>query len=637
MKSVSLILMGLMLVVMAGCGGSDTRIVENTEELMALEQQLQQAQEDRNTAQQQAQKAQEDRDAAQQQARQAQQDRDTAQQQAQQAQEQARQAQQERDTAQQQAQQAQEQARQAQQEEDDAETITRALGLLEALEPEFRADKNDPNPAVSRLHASTVLGNTHPLEAAPRQPRVTNLHTSSVKLTVMNNGEFNSAGGIPSLSMGGASLSSTLLERDDPQNKTQEMAIYTDFKPRRKRLLDVYADFRPDDPDDKSQKLNEISLSNSATSASISAGEKMRERTGNAMMYADVPELLVLQPNLSGVTLPANSYVLSATDYRRGIENELNDNKTPDNTSDDFYDATVTYSFPATLRGVSGRVQTQMTGIFDERLTEAGCKETPAPDVCTAPSGFTINTAPQPGTSRYVPVSYTLGSGDWTFKPNSANSTVWLDDAHYLYFGWWQETPDEADGVYDFHLIAGVGEESRWGGNNYALKEGAAVYTGPATGKYVRTIGAHDELDHAGELRREAEAGIFTADARLEADFTGMGVEGTITNFQDDGQAIPGGWQVLLNRTNLAFATSGWDADGTAVIKQIGQAGPPPTEEQTGQESWRAIFLADEDTQALTNASPAQPSQPASAVGHFDVGLDRVIHFTGAFGVKRTN
>ena len=155
---------------------------------------------------------------------------------------------------------------------------------------------------------------------------------------------------------------------------------------------------------------------------------------------------------------------------------------------------------------------------------------------CARPNNatFTINTAPSGG--RNVAVSYTAGGASWTFRPSSASSTVWLDDEHYLYFGWWQETPDEADGVYDFHLIAGVGENSRWGAGDpaYSLKTGSAVYTGPAVGKYARTIGAHDEIDHAGELRREAVAGIFTADARLEANF------GTTRTVKGNNNELPG-------------------------------------------------------------------------------------------------
>ena len=171
-------------------------------------------------------------------------------------------------------------AQQQQEEEDSAESITRALGLLEALEPEFRADANDPNPANSRIHASNILMETDPFDSAPRSPRVTNLHSSSVRLTVMNDGEFSSVGGIPSLSMGGSSLRSTRLERDDPQNKTQEMAFYTDFRPRNRRLLDVYSDVL-------SAEDREISLAQNVNNdTSISVNEKMRERTGNARMYA---------------------------------------------------------------------------------------------------------------------------------------------------------------------------------------------------------------------------------------------------------------------------------------------------------------------------------------------------------------
>ena len=183
------------------------------------------------------------------------------------------------------------------------------------------------------------------------------------------------------------------------------------------------------------------------------------------------------------------------------------------------------------------------------------------------------------------------------------------------------------------------------------------VYTGPAVGKYVRTLGAHDELDHASERRREAVDGIFTADARLEADFDGTNgngtVEGTITNFVDDGSggAIPGGWQVILGMgdketipdpvpaATIDFSDAGSDIPATnalAVIKQIGQGGGDgalPSEAQTGQQSWQVIFLADELSGPLTLSG--QASVPAAAVGRFDVGLRGVIHFSGAFGATK--
>ena len=108
---------------------------------------------------------------------------------------------------------------------------------------------------------------------------------------------------------------------------------------------------------------------------------------------------------------------------------------------------------------------------------------------------------------------------------------------------------------------------------------------------------------------------------------------GSPTSVPDDLDMLDAAATVTFGDTPAVDAAEVWDATGIAVVKQIGQAGAFATEDLTGQKSWQVIFLADEDTRALTAASPAQPSHPSAAVGRFDVGIDRVIHFTGAFGV----
>ncbi len=571
------------------------------------------------------------------------------------------------------------------QEESDAEAITRAFGLLEAMDPDTRGagqtGRGDTN--IERQHAATVLAETHPMEGAPRSPKITNLGTGSLRLGVMADGEFSSAGGIPSLSMGGTSLRSTRLTRDDPANKTQDMVLYTDFRPRSMRLLDAYLDERPEDPADDSQKLNVITLANTATDTAMGINEKAgdppgvddvdnEERFANAGMYEAQDMTLVLQPRLSGVTLPrTGTQTLPASAYSLSYEYVFDDDDENDPliTTDDHYDISIIRSFPANLRGVSGQVRYRYAEI-DGSLT----REDPT-DLTSAITKGCLNRSgalcrPDPGDADDVTLynipemsfmvttaagsfeRYAIaGAAPWTFDPNSDGATVWLDDGQYLYFGWWQETPDEADGVYDLHIIAdGVG---RWlSANTPAI--GTAVYTGPAVGKYVRTLSAANELDHAGERRRNAVQGTFTANTRLEADFVpasdpndddGFDIKGTITNFRDGGTAIPGNWQVNLGsgamgteEVVISFGTGTDDDLGgtpTAVIVQGGQAGALPTEDQTGQGTWELTFFQDEDTAALYGLDTPVPSHPAAAVGKFDVGLEHVIHFSGAFGVAK--
>ena len=631
---------------------------------------------------------------------------EAAQQEAEQEAEEAEQAAQAAEQARQQAQaeaDAQRQRAQTQeQEEADAESITRAYGLLEAMDPRFRGALSTDATNIDRSDANAKLGTTHPLDnTQPEASRISNnaptireSANGSLQLTVMSDGarrvpEFTAGGGIPSLSLGGASLSSRVLRREDASDNAEQLAVYTNFKARNMRLLDLYTDYRRLDGTDKT---NEIQLGNDIANPTITAGalttagsvnvdEKMRDniRTRSADMYSGLQEVPAVQPRLSGVTYEQAPYILDTDDDYRVSFELASEGADPDDTDDDTY--TVVKSFSAALRGVSGRIQVRGNSPVDPDDGESAvdnddsiCTTTPSAAACVAfaeafTPTFTINTRPE-GTStnpvRYEPSSYELGTeGTWTFVPSSTGSTVWVDDSHYLYFGWWQGTPDQADGVYDFHVFAdGVG---RWGAGflNRANSQTAynldntqtnVVYTGPAVGKYVRTVGAHDELDHAGERRREAVDGIFTANARLQANFATPDVKGTVTNFVDDasGQPIPGRWQVILGSGDTAnvpnivpaagitFGTSGSDLSTTptpiAVIKQIGQGGGEgalPSEAQTGQQTWEVIFFADELAGPNTSAVPPQPSVPASAVGRFDVGLRGVIHFSGAFGVTK--
>lgn len=374
---------------------------------------------------------------------------------------------------------------------------------------------------------------------------------------------------------------------------------------------------------------------------------------------------LVLQPGVSRSRLPrTGTYTLAASDYSLSYEYEFDEGSTvdPNPDDDDHYDITIIRSFNATLRGVSGRIQyryAEIDGVLERdgnNVITKGCQNRSG-SLCRPDPGDADDRAIYTDIPTDMSFMITTASGEferyaiagtasaWTFRPNSAGARVWLDDGQYLYFGWWQETPDEADGVYDLHIIAdGMG---RWVTGN-SLTAGTAVYTGPAVGKYVRTISAHDELDHAGERRRNAVEGIFTANARLEAEFTGSAgtVKGTIVNFMDGGTAIPGNWQVNLGEgdmgttaTAITFGGAGaaLDLSGTptAVIVQGGQTGALPSEAQTGQKTWAVMFIGDEDTAPLNGLTPPVASQPAAAVGKFDVGLEHVIHFSGAFGVAK--
>ena len=726
MKFASLVLSGFLLVVLAGCGSSDSgRVNQLTDDLAQAQEDLDAAEAarlaaegERDTARNTLQTTQglltttrTELDETTEDLETAEGDRDAAQD--------------ARDAAQADANAQRERAEAQEQEEADAESVQRAYGLLEAMDEGFRGTLSTDATNINRDDAATKLGMTHPLDnSEPERPRISNnaptireSASGSLQLTVWSDAgksvpEFTPGGGIPSLSMGGSSLSSRLFERNDPLDNAEELAVFTDFSARNVRLLDdLYTDYRrwviagtnetvTTITPASHTETNEIQMAGAIANPAVAANvltdagnvdvnEKMRDglRTLNDGMYGSIPEVPALQPRLSGVTFEASSYTLrdnvDNSDYT--VLYELADDMNTPETDDDEYN--IVKRFPAALRGVTGWVQFR-GATFDPGGPNDGpdgilssdgdvCTASPTPAICVTQAAtltpvFTVVTRPR-GTSTnpvtYEPTSYAIsGTGEWTFLPSSAGARVWVDDGHYMHFGWWQVTPDQADGVYDYHVFAdGMG---RWGAmfanrentnQPYSLDtQSDVVYTGPAVGKYVRTVGAHDELDHAGERRREAVAGIFTANARLEADFTagtpGTGtVEGTITNFVDDGSGdvIPGRWQVILGdvgtgtramppnvvpATNISFTGTGSDIPGTAiaVIKQIGQGGGQgslPDEDQTGRQLWEVIFLADELSGPLTLSG--QPSVPAAAVGRFDVGLRGVIHFSGAFGVTK--
>ena len=666
MKFASLVLSGLLLVVLAGCSsdGDSGRVSTLTEELALTQEELETAKGERDAAQSQLTTARNTLTTTQTDLDEAEEDLETAQTQL--------------TTAQQEADAERDRAQEAQQEEADAEIITRAFGLLEAMDEAVRADSNNPDPANQRIYAASVLGSSHPLEAPMpdnRSPRISNNAPnirqnapSGVQLNVMQDlsGEFSRGGGIPSLSLGGRSLSSTLLENTTPLSAVQEMAIYTDFRARDLVLLDHYDDERLVVT---GVKQNEINVANNSSTDTISVNEKMREddKTGNAAMYGNLDEVLALQARPSGVTLGSADYPLVLANYSVAFESVQTGGDTTPDTMDDTYDNTVIHHFPASFRGVSGRVQFRNASPFSTTMG-VSCQASPSHADCTGGATnagiptFTIMTVPRAGSINvYEPVSYNASGTGWTFRPGSATARINVDDEHYLYFGWWQVTPDEADGVYDFHVL--TGNVGAWQSTYFVKDIDNVVYTGPAVGKYVRTISAHDELDHAGERRRDAVDGIFTASVRLEANFnpTGMDtddgeVKGTITNFLDSGQPIPGNWQVILLGGDAAPA-NGSDAQkfanfttnpnneeaslsatlmasGVALIKQGGQAGAIPEEDPSGQRMWNVQFMAGERTPALDAAGIA--SLPPSAVGAFDVGLEEIIHFSGAFGVATT-
>lgn len=137
-------------------------------------------------------------------------------------------------------------------------------------------------------------------------------------------------------------------------------------------------------------------------------------------------------------------------------------------------------------------------------------------------------------------------SADWVFA-HDAGAMVSVPDSTYLYFGWWltKDKDGKPTAASAFHGELGDVE----GGGTLAdvtTITGTATYSGQAAGKFAIS----DPINGG-------DAGHFTADATLNAKFSGAGagVTGMIDNFMANGQSVP--WSVALNNNTLAGDTAG--------------------------------------------------------------------------------
>ena len=209
-------------------------------------------------------------------------------------------------------------------------------------------------------------------------------------------------------------------------------------------------------------------------------------------------------------------------------------------------------------------------------------------------------------------------SGTIYFRPNNAAKPVSLRgdlpgnlvDEQYMRFGWWQETPAQANNtpkVAVFHRITGAAYSA-------TAATGTATYQGPAAGLYVEESAT--EVEFGGVKQTVVESGEFTATATLRANFGDSSaagtVEGDVTGFKTS--AGNKSWRVELGSVAPGVA-------GDATIVQADKA-------STGH--WEHTFLARHD-----DADDAD-TQPIAAVGRFEASIINVRHIAGAFGVHRT-
>ncbi len=164
--------------------------------------------------------------------------------------------------------------------------------------------------------------------------------------------------------------------------------------------------------------------------------------------------------------------------------------------------------------------------------------------VTVAAQGFTLGGVDSDGTADTTV--------DWEFKPTSQTTKVMsMADAIYASYGWWLHT--NADGDFTASAFAADRGEVP-DAEGLAALNGTATYMGGAAGKYAlrsSTDGTND-------------AGHFTADVTLDADFTDNTIAGTVDNFMGVGGAK--GWSVELKESAIgdSGAITGTAADAAA-------------------------------------------------------------------------
>ncbi len=222
-----------------------------------------------------------------------------------------------------------------------------------------------------------------------------------------------------------------------------------------------------------------------------------------------------------------------------------------------------------------------------------------------------------PGTANACTVTkaadgYTLdGGAEWKFIPGDPNARVTaMPDSNYVVYGWWLYEPATGDAVVSaFADLRGTVDTATIA---IAGLNGSATYKGGAAGKYTVRAGAVNDAGH------------FTADAELMANFENETVTGTINNFMgSDGMSRD--WSVALGASVLA--------DGGAIT------GDPDDSTDTGPQetTWTMGGTADSaggQWSGNLRAVNASSGVPQVGTGTFHSTYGNIGRMVGAFGVN---
>ena len=293
-----------------------------------------------------------------------------------------------------------------------------------------------------------------------------------------------------------------------------------------------------------------------------------------------------------------------------------------DTNADDFEAWRITDERVSMVSGVEDfpSAVNQMAVPFDADTTYRGMFDgAPGTYACVA-TACTLSTGADGKLSA-------VGGGTWRFTPDE-DATV--DPNDYLRFGFWlnESTDDEGGPAYTVAAFyGGSADPASADANAIQAVVGTASYSGSATGLYMRKTFAEN-----GDPIPQ-EGGQFTADANLDANFSGADVSanakhtvtGMITNFMDGGNAIPGGWALELMKASFGIDVS-YENYGTFTGKTRrdadtaadGKIGPP------------ASLVTLRPTKPTDVVEEDMPTGIAGEfTGHFNTG-----HVLGAFGAE---
>ena len=209
-------------------------------------------------------------------------------------------------------------------------------------------------------------------------------------------------------------------------------------------------------------------------------------------------------------------------------------------------------------------------------------------------------------TATVAAKGFTLrGDGTWAFSP-AAGAMVFTPDTGYLAFGWWLRESD--DGPMVATIAHNIADTIATG---LSALEGKATYSGAAAGKFAirSTLGG------------VAEAGHFTANATLTADFSADEITGLLDNFMGGEQV----WSVELMKAGIG---DGGTFGGISCTTCTTQWTIEDVSEEKGG-NWGGTFYGP------IAAGKDGAGTPMSANGTFSAEYGSIGHMLGAFGAEK--